>query len=57
MGIRVVTIQGQPIRAWQAALRNVLRNKKPGRKRPGERETSHGDDGRQLAFTTWAWFM
>ena len=25
MGIRVVTIHGQPIRAWQAVLRNVLR--------------------------------
>jgi uncharacterized RDD family membrane protein YckC len=25
MGIRVVTVQGQPIRAWQAVLRNVLR--------------------------------
>ena len=25
MGLRVVTIDGQPIRAWQAMLRNILR--------------------------------
>jgi uncharacterized RDD family membrane protein YckC len=25
MGLRVVTVQGQPIRVWQAVLRNVLR--------------------------------